>query len=704
MANVIEFSIKALDDFSANMNKLHMTMSKTEQAFASLGIAAAVYGAVRVARASLDNADAMKDMAEKAVVSVEALTGMGWAAKMSASNTETLALGFRGLSKAMSEGDMTPAGRQLQALGVSARNAEGDLRPVEDVFLDLADVFSSSRDDANKPAVAMQLLGKAGKDLVPLLNQGGDAIRDMMEDAKKLGVVISDDFAQSAGAVNDNLDTMAAVMQGSVNGAMAQVSPVIEQITGQFIDLATSGDNVKQAGDVIATSMRLVMTAGIFVVGVFKTVGDVIGGVIAGIVLATNGKWTESMEAFRATSLDLAANVTGTVKQMGAVWDENAQSVAAAEARKMSALRKGAAALQANSKELEDARKKTEELQKAVEDATASLEAANATSGLSSELAKLMELRLRGATEAQLAHLEALTADKLSQDEWNATQVAATELIGGLNPILTEHEANLRKIQEVRSELTNGQFAKAMEQENERWQKAQAAVKWYGISVASVAQGIGDAMAQTVVDGASLAKGLENVAKTVLRTVISTLVQLGMQRLILSALDYSATASLSSQKMAAGMGEVYTNSFASAAAIPVLGWAMAPGVAAANTAIAMAGAATSMASGAGLGGIAHGGLDFVPSESTFLLDKGERVLSPRQNEDLTGFLSDGGSGQSVVIQSLTIHVLENATSADAFTRMDKIQLRNSLGQPCVDALNEMFSIGIRPNFAMQDNR
>jgi hypothetical protein len=38
-------------------------------------------------------------------------------------------------------------------------------------------------------------------------------------------------------------------------------------------------------------------------------------------------------------------------------------------------------------------------------------------------------------------------------------------------------------------------------------------------------------------------------------------------------------------------------------------------------------------------GAAHGGLDNVPSESTFLLQKGERVLSPNQNRDLTSFLS-----------------------------------------------------------------
>lgn len=56
--------------------------------------------------------------------------------------------------------------------------------------------------------------------------------------------------------------------------------------------------------------------------------------------------------------------------------------------------------------------------------------------------------------------------------------------------------------------------------------------------------------------------------------------------------------------------------------------------------------------------IAHGGLDFVPKEETYLLDKGERVLSPRQNKDFTQMMesdkrlkSGGGSGITVNIEN-----------------------------------------------------
>lgn len=78
--------------------------------------------------------------------------------------------------------------------------------------------------------------------------------------------------------------------------------------------------------------------------------------------------------------------------------------------------------------------------------------------------------------------------------------------------------------------------------------------------------------------------------------------------------------------------------FASTAAIPIVGPALAPG-AAATAAAATAPLVAGVASTA-LMGIAHGGMDSIPREGTWLLDGGERVLSPGQNRDLTKFLSD----------------------------------------------------------------
>ncbi|WP_444927184.1 hypothetical protein ACJJI4_04235 [Microbulbifer sp. TRSA002] len=62
-------------------------------------------------------------------------------------------------------------------------------------------------------------------------------------------------------------------------------------------------------------------------------------------------------------------------------------------------------------------------------------------------------------------------------------------------------------------------------------------------------------------------------------------------------------------------------------------------------------------------GIAHGGLDYVPKESTYLLDRGERVLSPNQNADLTAALKGGG-----LQSSITVNLYEDAAKAGQVER------------------------------------
>ncbi|VUD48414.1 hypothetical protein TDB9533_01229 [Thalassocella blandensis] len=63
--------------------------------------------------------------------------------------------------------------------------------------------------------------------------------------------------------------------------------------------------------------------------------------------------------------------------------------------------------------------------------------------------------------------------------------------------------------------------------------------------------------------------------------------------------------------------------------------------------------------GAEVAGIAHGGLENVPKESTYLLDKGERVVSPRQNRDLTDFLQNERRSSGVVVNINAAPGVEN---------------------------------------------
>ncbi|AMX20162.1 Transglycosylase SLT domain protein [Acinetobacter pittii] len=74
-------------------------------------------------------------------------------------------------------------------------------------------------------------------------------------------------------------------------------------------------------------------------------------------------------------------------------------------------------------------------------------------------------------------------------------------------------------------------------------------------------------------------------------------------------------------------------------------------------------------------GVFHGGKDYVPKEATYLLDKGERVVSPRQNQDLTNFLasqremnqfqainSNPSNGATIIEPRVNVYVMEGQTA------------------------------------------
>ena len=87
-------------------------------------------------------------------------------------------------------------------------------------------------------------------------------------------------------------------------------------------------------------------------------------------------------------------------------------------------------------------------------------------------------------------------------------------------------------------------------------------------------------------------------------------------------------------------------------------------------------------------GVFHGGTDYVPKESSYLLDKGERVLSPRQNTDLTRYLSNqrqSNSGANINITNNTpakVSVRQESNGQIGIT-MDEVEqfVSNSLAQP-----------------------
>ena len=195
-----------------------------------VGITALVMPVARVG-------DEFFKLSQKTGVSVEALTALDYAAKLSDVTTEGLTKALQKLSVAMFDtqvnGDEGSAA--LKALGVSATDAQGQIRPTEAVLLDLAEKFATMPDGADKAALAVKLFGKEGLAIIPFLNQGREGITALMEEAQRLGLVMSEDVAHASEIFNDNLTRLSAIFEGVQRQIGAAVIPILADFTEQVI-------------------------------------------------------------------------------------------------------------------------------------------------------------------------------------------------------------------------------------------------------------------------------------------------------------------------------------------------------------------------------------------------------------------------------------------------------------------------------------
>jgi TP901 family phage tail tape measure protein len=196
------------------------------------GLALAIKG-------QLNAADEMGKAAQKFGVPVEALSRLKYAADLSDVAFETLGAGLKKLSTNMvaaANGGKSQTA-MFAALGVEVVDAEGKLRGTEAVLQDVAAQFASMPDGAEKTALAVKLFGKAGAEMIPLLNAGKTGLQAMAEEATKLGIVISADTAKSAENFNDNLTRLKGAMSGLVVQITAALAPTLEKLSGWAVEV-----------------------------------------------------------------------------------------------------------------------------------------------------------------------------------------------------------------------------------------------------------------------------------------------------------------------------------------------------------------------------------------------------------------------------------------------------------------------------------
>ena len=169
---------------------------------------------------------------QKLGLTVENLSRLQFAAKLSNIDTGNFNVALRFLSKNLDDvAKGTGATNEVfKKYGISAKDATGKLLPTEQVLLKISERFAQLPDGAAKTAAAMDIFGRSGADMIPLLNEGAAGIQKLMNRSDELGYTMSTELAKAGDEFNDSLDETIFALTGLRNVVGAKLLPVIKPL------------------------------------------------------------------------------------------------------------------------------------------------------------------------------------------------------------------------------------------------------------------------------------------------------------------------------------------------------------------------------------------------------------------------------------------------------------------------------------------
>jgi len=319
MISAVDQTKTAFDSIKRGLGGLTDTAKSVNGVLANLGVGVSLAGIGAMIKSSIDSADALDEMAQRTGIAVESLSLLVPAAELSAVSTEKFEAGIKKLATGMLEaatGSETSA-QKFGALGVAVQNQDGTLRDSEQVLLDLADRFKAMPDGAEKAALAVDIFGKAGAEMIPFLNQGRDGIGALKQEAAELGLQLSADTAAQAGNFNDALDKLKLATQSIGNQITASLLPALNDMAGGMVESAKQGGTLRVILDGVVLVLKT-LALGVATVGkAFVALGEAIGGGVAAAVEALKG----NTDGAKAIIADLKGSLIQRLDELASFRD-----------------------------------------------------------------------------------------------------------------------------------------------------------------------------------------------------------------------------------------------------------------------------------------------------------------------------------------------------------------------------------------------
>jgi hypothetical protein len=263
---------------------------------ASSAAAAATVQAGRIAEQT-------EQLAQKTGIAAKTLEGMTVALNRTGLESGSIAIAMKGLAKEMvgvSQGTASSI-KLFESIGVSLETVQkgtgATLRAV-------ADAFQRMPDGAQKAQLAVELFGKSGLDLIPILNKGAAGLDEAMKKSAEFGLILSDTARGNLTVFDDAMDDLQSALKGFGMQLGAAFAPSLTTLVESFTSIIVFAKNVfNQFADAASTlSIRL---------GAMVASVQILGSQLFSLQAFSKAAWEEALNHVKAIDDWAAAEIKG---------------------------------------------------------------------------------------------------------------------------------------------------------------------------------------------------------------------------------------------------------------------------------------------------------------------------------------------------------------------------------------------------------
>ena len=208
-------------------------LENVKTGFQAVIAALAIHKVEEMITSVIDLGGQLNDTAQKTGLSVESLQEYGYVAQLNSSSAESFAHAITKLSRGMAEADKSGTGPVvdgLKKLGIAFKDPSFHNLSLDDRVQTIATKLSEMEDGTKKTALAMEVFGRSGAELIPTLNDLGKNGAQLKEEFKALGGELTGEQTAALDDLGDNIDRIKTAVKGLKNQAVAALIPTLKEM------------------------------------------------------------------------------------------------------------------------------------------------------------------------------------------------------------------------------------------------------------------------------------------------------------------------------------------------------------------------------------------------------------------------------------------------------------------------------------------